>query len=254
MKQNLTVWGTAGVISLVVSLVVSGLVGNQPAVDTQAVAREIVQLLQGEIPVGAASGITRYPNSGIQAQFFTTSQQGTSTIGATSVTQAGAVNGGVQSTLSQGTCADATTTLFTVQNPFGATATAFFVGKVSGFATSATLFSVGTSSQSMPFAPTGRVATSAQLIGYAPIMDNELPFFRSGIPNDEVGNFFSNATSVPGTTDRATSTSPTRVAVGPTDYIRGWVVNALEPGTTAPGVTGLANTFACSYGVGWEKF
>ena len=153
---------------------------------------------------------------------------------------------GLSQVVSTGTFANATTTLFAVDNPFAATSTVdLAILKVTGAATTSITLNVGTSTVRR-FAPAGlanRHATSSSLINQAPVYDDDLAYLVSGA----VGNVTDGYTTATTTTS---VTAAQRLVLGPNETIVGWIDDNGGFGSTA-GATGGANTFAGTYLLRW---
>src|SRR3990167_3911314 len=116
MTTNEKVIGGIAAVAVILSLF--GLVGGQSVSDEQIVqiAREVAKRVSSQT-LGA--GITRYPNSGIEALFFSATN-GSTTVATVDGDRriSTTTNGWYQEVIISDTCADATTTLARLNNPF----------------------------------------------------------------------------------------------------------------------------------------
>lgn len=134
--------------------------------------------------------------------------------------------GSVARTYLSGSFADATTTIFAVQNPFLATSTVSLSELfVTGASTSTIAISVATSTNQYPTS-----VSAGSLINSASFATSTLGQVVNGATAGSTG-FVSAGTN-----------SQQRIILGPNDYIVGFVT-----GSITTGVTGTDNTFAGSY-------
>lgn len=140
-----------------------------------------------------------------------------------------------------GTCADGSTTLFGLANPFSATSTAQLVALSGTDGTTTIDILVGTST--IATAPAGSNLASPTLLK-ATLIATSTPFYTS-----------SGVAVGPGTGYTEPGTTNYTIAVGPSEYLVGQATSSY-PGASATGVSGItnaANTFNCTYKVLWMK-
>lgn len=182
-----------------------------------------------------AEGDTNFTNvvaSGYITSGGSITSSGTLTAsGAFSVTGTSTLNT-FTSYVSTGSFADATTTIFAVQNPYGATTTVDFAELfVTGASTSTIAISVATSTSQYPSS-----VSVGSLINSAALATSTLGYIVNGVTAGSTG-FVSAGTA-----------AQNRIIVGPTDYIVGLVTGSITGGVTNP-----SNTFAGSYLIRWNR-
>lgn len=190
-----------------------------------------VSQLQGS-HLGGVGSFTNYSSLGLDGQLVYT---GTSTPGG-SVSFAGTVSGGVtQAPIFTGTCADATSTIFAIHNPFSGTSassSAWFVEVTGTNGTSSVRILVATS--------TAISSQASNRFIVQPIVDS--------------GNTISTSTTFTiynGQSMAATSAPVTTVMLGANDeFLTGYAYPSAQSSQDNGGVTGLNNTFSCTYKVG----
>lgn len=171
-------------------------------------------------------------------------------VGGTALTQAsttlitsGLDNNGLFEYATTGTCNDASTTLFAIQNPFRATSTVVKADvHITEFSTTTVLTTVGTSSVAAPNDP----PIGPHLISFWPTLFGKKNDMYSGAAS---------STSIL-TSGIATNTPVTAVILGPWDYLVGFA-NGTTTGSTNfnynGGVIGGNNNFACTYSVKFSR-
>lgn len=158
----------------------------------------------------------------------------------TTQTTSGFDNNGLFEYATTGTCNDATSTVFAIQNPFRATSTAIYASfDVNTPATTTVVFSVATSTSSGADNPP---------IGPHLIAFNSVRFGRKG----HIYSGSHASSSIVINSSNATNTPVTAIDLGPWDYLIGFVSGTSSGATSFNyngGVLGGNNTFACTYSV-----
>jgi len=158
------------------------------------------------------------------------------------------VNNGQYSYVSSGSCADATTTLFAVANPFSATSTVdLVIYNTTGEATSTYSLFISTSTTAYVNKNSAEIE-GARLLSRASIATSTRPYLITG------GN-----TSTYSTSDETPTNSASRIIVGPAQYIVGFATssNVLAPdwweANGKKAFTSTENSAACTYTIRWIK-
>lgn len=236
------------------------------------------QIIENE--KGILGGITRFPNSSLSALFFA----GTSET-ATSSVQGPVEFDGLTVFVSNASCADATTTIFAVINPFKATSTVDYVSVYGKNGTSTAIdLLIGTSSVSSLHPSKGTstipVVITPSLIAAAQIGTSTGFYFSSaslfGMPyassspasayNSTFWVSLASAAGVGGVDNTATTSqvgeliaAQNRIVVGPTDYVVGLATTSFVTPNDATslvgnsGIVSAVNEFSCTYNIRWLR-
>lgn len=156
--------------------------------------------------------------------------------------------GGIAAYYRSGSCNDATSTLFTIQNPFRATSTWTYaeVEVTKAATSSATIFgsygiSVATSTV------TGPASSTIGLIQSAPFANATIGSVRSGTTFATSTQFAAFQSLFKAGTGTSSGTTTLAIVMGPDEYVIGYATGTLNA------IMDVGNEFACKWGLKFER-
>ena len=230
MSQKLKYILTATISVVVTIVAIVGLVGSNQSVDYQRIVREVVS------QQGTLGGFERFPNSDLSAKSINSTAS--TTLGGTLVatSTSGLVNGGWQSVIRSGVCADATTTLASGKNPYGASSTIpTVVISTTGAATGSIAYSFGTTSSPTVYSVSTPNANNL-LIKSLLVASNTLPYIVNG--------------RTASSSELASVAFPNQsITIGPEENWYLFATGSVSDSFGGASILGQDNTFQCEYKV-----
>lgn len=155
-----------------------------------------------------------------------------------------------------GTCVDATTTVFSVINPFVATSTVSRVVVDMRTGTSTNYFSIGTSTQiaqnptNSMSGNTGFASSTKSILSLYTMSSNTSSYIDTSVRADKL--LATSTDAEPKLGVRTEGISSGSAIVGPYDYVLGYVT-ASTTAQTLGAITGTSNAFSCTYAVEFKR-